>query len=318
MNILVFGKDGQVGRALQVLSQVRLQTHTHEAWHFVGRLEVDLQNSQAILHCLESVQPDIVINAAAYTAVDKAQQEHESALAINATAPYVMAQYCAQHGANFVHYSTDYVFDGSKEGWYLETDATNPLGVYGQSKLSGEALIADAFSKHANGVGRYGILRTSWVYGEGNNFIRTMLKLARERSTLRVIDDQYGVPTSASFLAQIGVQIALSNASDLASANPPSGVPSGIYHCVPSGQTTWYGLASRVITAAHALEMPLMCPASAIEAIPASAYPLPAPRPQNSKMDTGKLCKALGIDELPQWQEAVDHYVEQYLRQFLQ
>jgi len=317
MKILVFGKDGQVGRALQVLSQERLQTHTHEAWHFVGRLEVDLQNSQAILHCLESVQPDIVINAAAYTAVDKAQQEHESALAINATAPQMMAQYCAQHGANFVHYSTDYVFDGSKEGWYLETDATNPLGVYGQSKLSGEALIADAFSKHANGVGRYGILRTSWVYGEGNNFIRTMLRLASERSTLRVIDDQYGVPTSASFLAQIGVQIALSNASVLSSPNTPTGVPSGIYHCVPSGQTTWHGLASRVITAAHALEMPLTCPASAIEAIPASAYPLPAPRPQNSKMDTGKLCKALGIDELPQWQEAVDHYVEQYVRQFL-
>ena len=318
MKILVFGKDGQVGRALQVLSQARSQIHPHEAWHFVGRSEVDLSDSQAILRCLESVQPDIVINAAAYTAVDKAQQEHESALAINATAPYVMAQYCAQHGANFVHYSTDYVFDGSKEGWYLETDATNPLGVYGQSKLAGEALIADAFSKHANGVGRYGILRTSWVYGEGNNFIRTMLRLASERSTLRVIDDQYGVPTSASFLAQIGVQIALSNASDLASANPPSGVPSGIYHCVPSGQTTWHELASRVITSAHALGMPLMCPASAIEAIPASAYPLPAPRPQNSKMDTGKLCKALCIDGLPHWQEAVDHYVEQYVRQFLQ
>ena len=317
MNILVFGKDGQVGKALQVLSQARSQIHTHEAWHFVGRSEVDLSDSHVILHCLESVQPDIVINAAAYTAVDKAQQEHESALAINATAPYVMAKYCAQHGANFVHYSTDYVFDGSKEGWYLETDATNPLGVYGQSKLAGEALIADAFAKHANGVGRYGILRTSWVYGEGNNFIRTMLKLASERSTLRVIDDQYGVPTSASFLAQIGVQIALSNAPDLSSPNTPSGVPSGIYHCVPSGQTTWHGLASRVITSAHALGMPLMCPASAIEAIPASAYPLPAPRPQNSKMDTGKLCKALGIDGLPQWQEPVDHYVEQYVRQSL-
>jgi len=315
MKILVFGKDGQVGRALQVLSQVRSQTHTHEAWHFVGRLEVDLQNSQAILRCLESVQPDIVINAAAYTAVDKAQQEHESALAINATAPYVMAQYCAQHGANFVHYSTDYVFDGSKEGWYLETDATNPLGVYGQSKLAGEELIADAFSKHANGVGRYGILRTSWVYGEGNNFIRTMLKLARERTALRVIDDQYGVPTSASFLAQIGVQIALSNASDLSSPNTPTGVPSGIYHCVPSGQTTWHGLASRVITLAHTLGMPLTCSASAIEAIPASAYPLPAPRPQNSKMDTGKLCKALDIDELPHWQESVDHYVDQCVKQ---
>jgi dTDP-4-dehydrorhamnose reductase len=205
MKILVFGKDGQVGRALQVLSQVRSQTHTHEAWLFVGRSVVGLSDSHAILRCLESVQPDIVINAAAYTAVDKAQQDHESALAINATAPHVMAQYCAQHGANFVHYSTDYVFDGSKEGWYLETDATNPLGVYGQSKLAGEALIADAFSKHANGVGRYGILRTSWVYGDGNNFIRTMLRLASERSTLRVIDDQYGVPTSASFLAQFGV-----------------------------------------------------------------------------------------------------------------
>ena len=317
MKILVFGKDGQVGKALQVLAQARLQIHPHEAWHFVGRSEVDLSDSHAILHCLESVQPDIVINAAAYTAVDKAQQEHESALAINATAPHVMAQYCAQHGINFVHYSTDYVFDGSKEGWYLETDATNPLGVYGQSKLAGEALIADAFAKHANGVGRYGILRTSWVYGKGNNFIRTMLRLARERSTLRVIDDQYGVPTSASFLAQIGVQIALSNAPDLSSPNTLSGVPSGIYHCVPSGQTTWHGLASRIITLANALGMPLMCPASAIEAIPASAYPLPAPRPQNSKMDTGKLCKALGLDEFPHWQESVDRYVEQYVKQFL-
>jgi dTDP-4-dehydrorhamnose reductase len=316
MNILIFGKDGQLGKAFNAVFAQK--TEQRYQIHYVGRAECDLANADAISALVNQIKPDLIINAAAYTAVDKAQQEHESALAINATAPYVMAQYCAQHGANFVHYSTDYVFDGSKEGWYVETDATNPLGVYGQSKLSGEALIADAFSKHANGVGRYGILRTSWVYGEGNNFIRTMLRLASERSTLRVIDDQYGVPTSASFLAQIGVQIALSNASDLASANPPSGVPSGIYHCVPSGQTTWYGLASRVITAAHALGMPLMCPASAIEAIPASAYPLPAPRPQNSKMDTGKLCKALGIDELPHWQESVDHYVEQYVKQSLQ
>ena len=303
MKILVFGKDGQVGKALQALAK----NHAIHQWVFLGRQEVDLSNPQLVLQSLEQAQAQVVINAAAYTAVDKAQEEKHLAMAINATAPQLMAQYCATHHARFVHYSTDYVFNGSKAGWYEEGDPTNPLGAYGQSKLAGEELIAQTFAK--SGAGHYWILRTSWVYGEGNNFIRTMLKLASDRSALRVIDDQYGVPTSADFLAQSALQMALGKGSDTSSKLAPS----GIYHCVPSGQTTWHGLASRVIAKAHSLGMTLSCPVSAIAAIPASAYPLPAPRPQNSKMDTGKLCKALGIDGLTPWQEGVDQYVERYV-----
>lgn len=303
MKILVFGKDGQVGKALQALAK----NHAMHQWVFLGRQEVDLSNPQLVLQSLEQAQAQVVINAAAYTAVDKAQEEKHLAMAINATAPQLMAQYCATHHARFVHYSTDYVFNGSKAGWYEEGDPTNPLGAYGQSKLAGEELIAQTFAK--SGAGHYWILRTSWVYGEGNNFIRTMLKLASDRSALRVIDDQYGVPTSADFLAQSALQMALGKGSDTSSKLAPS----GIYHCVPSGQTTWHGLASRVIAKAHSLGMTLSCPLSAIAAIPASAYPLPAPRPQNSKMDTGKLCKALGIDGLTSWQEGVDQYVERYV-----
>jgi dTDP-4-dehydrorhamnose reductase len=302
MKILVFGKDGQVGNALQALAKM----YAMHQWIFLGRKEVNLTNSQLVFQRLEQAQPQIVINAAAYTAVDKAQEETNLAMAINATAPQIMAKYCAIHHASFVHYSTDYVFDGSKEGWYEEGDPTNPLGVYGQSKLAGEKLIAQTFD--LGGVGHYWILRTSWVYGEGNNFIRTMLKLASDRSALRVIDDQYGVPTSADFLAQIGLQIALGKGGDSVTELAPS----GIYHCVPSGQTTWHGLASHVIAKAHSLGMTLSCPTNAIEAIPASAYPLPAPRPQNSKMSTGKLDKALGMDGLPLWQESVDQYVERH------
>jgi len=305
MKILVFGKDGQVGKAWQALAQ----NYAMHQWTFLGRQEVDLTNLELIFKCLEQAQPQLVINAAAYTAVDKAQEEEDLAMAINATAPQIMAKYCTIHHAGFVHYSTDYVFDGSKEGWYEEGDPTNPLGVYGQSKLAGEDLIAQTFAQ--SGAGHYWILRTSWVYGEGNNFIRTMLKLASDRSALRVIDDQYGVPTSADFLAQIGLQIALGKGGDSVSELAPS----GIYHCVLGGKTTWHGLASHVIAKAYSLGMTLSCPTNAIEPIPASAYPLPAPRPQNSKMDTGKLCKALDIDGLPIWQESVDQYLERYVFQ---
>ncbi len=312
MKIVVFGKDGQVGKALQALSQ-----SVESTWSFVGRAEVDLREAQTIRDYLERIAPDLVINAAAYTAVDQAQNEEGLAMAINAMAPNTMAQYCAEHHAQLVHYSTDYVFDGRKLGWYTESDATKPLGVYGQSKLAGETLIAKAFSERANTEGRYWVLRTSWVYGEGNNFIRTMLRLARERATLRVINDQYGVPTSAAFLAKIGLAMASVRAPDSFAKPLPLIPASGIYHCVPSGQTTWHGLATHVIGKAHALGLPLLCPTSAIEAIPAIAYPLPAPRPQNSKMDTGKLCEVLGIDALPNWQEHVDSYVAQCVNEAL-
>lgn len=299
MKILIFGKDGQLGRAYQALAK----SHLEHEWVFLGRDQVDLSNPNLVMGYLEEERPQVVINAAAYTAVDRAQEEVDAAMAINASAPQTMARYCARYHAHLLHYSTDYVFDGSKEGWYIESDTTNPLGAYGQSKLAGEERIAQEFAK-ASPDCCYWILRTSWVYGEGNNFIRTMLRLASERSALRVINDQYGVPTSADFLAQLGFQVALSASS------ASNCVSSGIYHCVPSGQTTWHGLASAAITKAHLLGMTLACPVDAIEAIPADQYPLPAPRPQNSKMDTGKLRKALGLDVLEPWQESVDRYVE--------
>ena len=261
---LIFGKDGQAGKALQA----KFANNPHI--NFIGRNECDLESTDQISATLQKFKPQIIINAAAYTAVDKAEQEIELSNQINATAPRLMAKYISQTpNGQLVHYSTDYVFDGSKNFSYLESDLTGPLGQYGKSKLSGEITIQDIFKSKTNSTSKYFILRTSWVYGDGSNFIKKMLRLAQERDQLKVIFDQHGVPSSAEWLAQIVIQLIASDAK------------SGIYHSVPDGQTTWHGLACFAIQTAKELGCTLKVNPQAIQASPATEYPLPAPSPKN-------------------------------------
>jgi dTDP-4-dehydrorhamnose reductase len=309
---LVFGRDGQVGKALQVCLK-DLKTPAV----FVGRTQCDLANEGAIREVLNRYQPQVIINAAAYTAVDKAESERELAFAINAKAPQVMAYYIANvsHGI-LVHYSTDYVFSDIKTTAYLESDVAGPmnqLSVYGQSKLTGEQAIEEAFNlahdsghdKYQDRFSRYFILRTSWVYGDGGNFIRTMLRLAGERDQLKVVADQIGAPTSAGWLAEVGIQMAGSR------------VGSGIYHAVPDGETSWHGLAvfaiETAVTAGEGIELK----SETILPIPAADYPLPAKRPYNSRLGNGKLKKVLSemafTGQYPHWHEQVEHYVKDYV-----
>jgi dTDP-4-dehydrorhamnose reductase len=314
--ILVFGRDGQVGKALQTCLK-DLKTSVI----FLGRSECDLSSESSITQVLNRYQPQVIINAAAYTAVDKAEDvvERDLAFSINAKAPALMAKYIAHvsHGI-LVHYSTDYVFADTKQTAYLESDLTGPvdgLSVYGQSKLAGEKAIEEAFnltydSGHASyqdQFARYFILRTSWVYGEGGNFIRTMLKLAVERDQLKVVADQVGVPTSAQWLAELGVQMAGSR------------VESGIYHAVPDGETSWHGLAIFAIETAAAYGEGIEIKSENIQAIPATEYPLPAKRPYNSLLNNNKLKKALSemafTGQYPHWRDQVEQYVKEYMKQ---
>ena len=292
MNILVFGKDGQLGKAFKAVFDASIAGESHRI-AYVGRAECDLCNVEAITKLLDQIKPNLIINAAAYTAVDKAESEVDLAYAINAKAPETMAIYAKRHGASFLHYSTDYVFDGSKKTPYVESDARNPLGVYGKSKAAGEEAIEIVFGGDQQSLtesnelkspilkGQYAILRTSWVYGDGGNFIRTILRLAKDRETLKVIADQYGVPTSATWLAEISLALVLNEHHQLKS------FPSGIYHAVPLGETNWHALASLTVQKATGAGAVLQLRPESIEAIPAVEYTLPAPRPMNSRMARG-------------------------------
>lgn len=283
MNILVVGKDGQLGKAFHVLLDSLLPSLVNKPnIRYVGRSECDLVDPSALSTLLNQFQPTLILNASAYTAVDKAETEVEQAFAINAKAPEIMAQYAADNGVTFLHYSTDYVFDGEKYDYYLEDDMRNPLGVYGKSKAAGEEAIARIFA-NSIGNGQYAIFRTSWVYGDGGNFIRTILRLAKESEELKVIHDQFGVPTSADWLAQVSLGLALDEHAHLRKFE------SGIYHVVPAGETTWHGLACQAVQVALDAGVSLKAHSSAIKPIPAIQYPLPAPRPMNSKMSTDKL-----------------------------
>ena len=310
MNILVFGKDGQLGKSFHVaLDSGNAALANLSNIQYVGRAECDLTNEQTITNLLNQFQPDLIINASAYTAVDKAETEVELAFAVNARAPEIMAQYAAKYGAIFLHYSTDYVFDGEKCGFYLENDLRNPLGVYGKSKAAGEEAIAKVFTN--NITGQYAIFRTSWVYGDGGNFIRTILRLAKDRQELKVIEDQYGVPTSAQWLAKVSLDLAIDAQGAL------RGFPSGIYHAVPAGETSWYGLATLAVQVASEAGTSLKIVSSAIKPIHAVEYPLPAPRPMNSRMSTDKMRQVFEgrgdmskLQQLNQpWDEAVRSYV---------
>lgn len=311
MNILVFGKDGQLGKAFNgLLTNLAESLKTPPAIQFIGREQCDLTDVVALNALLVKSNANLIINAAAYTAVDKAEGEPDLAFAINARAPELMAQYAASKGACFLHYSTDYVFDGEKYGFYLEDDLRNPLGVYGKSKAAGEEAIAKAFAS-SGGLGHYAIFRTSWVYGDGGNFIRTILRLAKEREALQIIDDQYGVPTSADWLAQVSLDFVCNSNLEL---HP---FPSGIYHAVPMGETTWFGLACLAVQSALDAGVQLKVAPGNIRPIMATEYPLPAPRPMNSRMSTDKLRLSLGgrqdMSKLEQftrpWEEGVKAYV---------
>jgi dTDP-4-dehydrorhamnose reductase len=308
MNILVFGKDGQLGKAFLEQFQNSLG-RSENNFMFVGRSECDLSDASQITKVLNSFEPNLIINAAAYTAVDKAETEVDLAFAINASTPEIMAKYAAQHGSILLHFSTDYVFDGSKQDAYLELDITNPLGVYGKSKEAGEQAIIKAFAKSE--AGQYAILRTSWVYGDGSNFIRTILRLAKDRSALRVISDQYGVPTSASWLADVAIHLVLEGSN-------PRKVNSGIYHAVPQGETNWYDLACLATQVVKDAGQPLQVDPDDITPISASDYPLPAPRPMNSRLSRVKLqteLERLGLmSKLPHWYQPWDEQVIAYVK----
>jgi len=308
MNILIFGKDGQLGKAFQSLFE-DAYVSTENQVQLIGRDQCDLANPDALSRLLNQSKPNLIINAAAYTAVDKAESEADLAYAINAKAPELMALYAAAHGATFLHYSTDYVFDGNKQGVYIEADPRNPLGIYGQSKAVGEEAIESIFASSSSG--QFAIFRTSWVYGEGGNFIRTILRLAKERDALKVIHDQHGIPTSADWLARVSLDLALDQQIQLRTFS------SGIYHAVPSGETTWHGLAKVATQAALDAGVKLKASPAAIKPILAIEYPLPAPRPMNSRMDNAKLQLALeqsgDMSKLQHWSEAWDLQVRSYV-----
>jgi dTDP-4-dehydrorhamnose reductase len=310
MNILIFGQDGQLGKGFQALF-ASTNFHQDLQIQFVGRSDCDLSQFEKVKTLLNTTKPDLIINAAAYTAVDKAQTEVELANAINARAPEVMAQYAAAHGATLLHYSTDYVFDGSKAGFYIENDVRNPLGEYGKSKADGEVAIEKAFSNSTQG--QYAIFRTSWVYGAGGNFIRTILRLAKEREELKVIQDQLGVPTSADWLASVSLDLALDSKGQLRKFE------SGAYHAVPLGESNWHGLACLVVESALEAGVSLKVSPSSIKPIKAVEYPLPAPRPMNSRMATDKLRQAIAatgdVSKLQRWNKPWSDDVRAYVQQ---
>lgn len=296
MKILLFGKNGQVGwelqRSLAPLGEVvALDSNSRE---MCG----DFTDLDGIARTVRSVAPDVIVNAAAHTAVDKAESEAELAHTLNALAPGVLAREANKIGAWLVHYSTDYVFDGSGEQPWRETDATGPLSVYGSTKLEGEQQIQRSGCKHL-------IFRTSWVYGaRGGNFAKTMLRLAGERDSLSVIDDQFGAPTGADLLADVTAH-AIRTVQQRAEL-------SGLYHLVAGGVTSWHGYASFVIDFARQAGVPLKVAADAIKSVPTTAYPTPARRPLNSRMDTAKLQHSFDL-HLPDWQTGVARMLSEVL-----
>lgn len=297
MKILLLGKNGQVGWELQ-RSLAPLGEVVALDFDSPGPLSADFSKPESLAATVRAVAPDVIVNAAAHTAVDKAESEPDLARAINATAPGVLAREAAARGAWLVHYSTDYVFDGSGNTPRDEDAPTGPLNVYGQTKLEGEEAIRASGCRHL-------LLRTCWVYGaRGGNFARTMLKLAQEREALKVIDDQIGAPTGADLLADLTAHMIRAARVDESRA--------GTYHAVAAGQTSWHGYASHVIAFARAAGVPLKVAEYAIEAVPTTAFPTPARRPLNSRMSTRKLRERFDI-VLPDWRAGVERMLTEVL-----
>lgn len=283
MKIVLLGKDGQVGWELQ-----RALMPLGDVTNF-GRGEADLERPDQLVEMLRRMRPDVIVNAAAYTAVDRAETDVARAQLINTEAPAALAGLAKELGAWLVHYSTDYVFDGKKNEPYAEVDATGPLSVYGRTKLAGEQAIAISGCRHL-------IFRTSWVYASrGGNFARTMLKLAAERDQLSVVNDQFGAPTSAELIADV-TALCLHRIFGADKGERYS----GIYHLVASGETTWFDYACLVLREAAQLGVALRVGHDAVRPIPASQYPTPARRPASSRLSTEKLCQTFDL-VLPDW-----------------
>jgi dTDP-4-dehydrorhamnose reductase len=280
--ILILGQQGQVAwelqRTLASLGQVTV----------LGSQVLDLVNPDAICAQVRSIQPDIIVNAAAYTAVDKAESESALCLSINAIAPGILAELARESQALLVHYSTDYVFDGTKTTPYLETDPTNPLSVYGASKLAGEQAIIQADCAHL-------IFRTTWVYGDrGKNFLLTILRLAAEKTELKIVADQIGAPTWSRAIAEATTQVIAQCRHDRTSVK-------GLYNLSAAGKTSWHGFAAEIVDRARSINPDLQLAIEQILPIPTTDYPTPAQRPANSMLDSSKLLADFGV-QLPDWQ----------------
>lgn len=292
--ILLFGPNGQVGwelrRALAVLGPVvALDRNSPDG---AG----NLRSPKHVAAAIARLRPDIVVNAAAYTAVDKAESEPEIARTVNADAPGAMAAACAQIGALLVHYSTDYVFDGSGDTPWRESDPTGPLNVYGATKLAGEDAIRDSGARHL-------ILRTSWVHARhGDNFVKTMLRLASQRERLTVVDDQFGAPTGADLIADITAQAIRATCEETSRE--------GTYHLCASGCATWFDVASFAVSRAKENHPDVAWKVEAIDPVPSSSFPTPARRPSNSRLDTSRLRETFGVN-VPDWRDGVARLVDE-------
>lgn len=294
MRLLLTGKNGQVGfelqRALTPLGDVAA----------LDRTVCDLENEASIREAVRHLKPNVIVNAAAYTAVDGAESEERRAYAINARAPAVLGEEATRLGALVIHYSTDYVFDGKAEGYYRETDATTPQGVYGKTKLAGEQALAATGARHL-------VFRTSWVVGaHGANFAKTMLRLAGEREVLRIVADQTGAPTCAALIADVTAHV-IRQLSPMSTAEFD-----GVYHLVAAGETNWHEYASHVIEYARMKGHPIKVAPDAVLPIETVDYPTPAKRPANSRLNTRKLRETFGLN-LPDWEIGVNHVLEQIL-----
>ena len=296
MKLLLLGKGGQVGwelqRSLAPLGEVVALDHDSQEF------AADFSRPEALAETVLKVRPDVIVNAAAHTAVDKAESEPDVARLLNATSPGAIARAAQEIGALLVHYSTDYVFDGSGSAPRTEDAATGPLSVYGRTKLEGEQLVAQHCAKHL-------ILRTSWVYAaRGGNFAKTMLRLAKERERLTVIDDQFGAPTGAELLADITAHAIRDTLREPSKA--------GLYHAVAGGETSWHGYARFVLEQAEKAGIALKAGPDAVDAVPTSAFPTPARRPHNSRLDTRKLQSTFGL-VLPDWRAGVARMLQETL-----
>lgn len=296
MKILLLGKNGQVGWELQrsLAPLGELVSLERDSVDFCG----DLSDLDGLAATVRRVAPDVIVNAAAYTAVDRAESDADLCRTVNALAPGVLALEAARIGALLVHYSTDYVFDGSGDAAWTENAATGPLSVYGKTKLQGEQLIADSACRHV-------IFRTSWVYAaRGANFAKTMLRLAAERERLSVVDDQFGAPTGAELIADVTAHAlqTMRGGQDIG----------GIYHLAAAGQTSWHGYASFVIECARQAGVILKVGADGIVPVSSAAFPAPAPRPKNSRLALHKVQKAFQLN-LPPWQAGVARMLTEFL-----
>ena len=283
MKILLLGANGQLGKELerQLSSVANVAAFPRES--------LDITNHNAVRDAVRCVRPNIIVNAAAYTAVDKAETDADFAHAINADAVANLAQIARDQSLWLFHYSTDYVFDGSKQSPYFETDTPNPINVYGASKLAGETAIAAADCQHL-------IFRTTWVIGkDGHNFAKTILRIASELDALKVIDDQIGVPTSPSLITRVTIDA-------IRAIKESNAWPRGIYHLAPQGKTSWHEIAQTLIAYAERQHIPLRTHVADIQAITTAEYPTAAKRPLNSQFDTHKLRSQLSFD-LPHWKD---------------